>query len=84
MNFLNATASLVFLSTLSVRRATAEGLMSAADKKFLSTLSVRRATLADQGLAAHFIISIHALREESDGRKEKGRHPVRYFYPRSP
>ena len=34
--------------------------------KFQSTLSVRRATLDDAGVVAAGIISIHALRKESD------------------
>ena len=36
------------------------------DDEFQSTLSVRRATLAKSLSASDFIISIHALREESD------------------
>ena len=55
-----------FQSTLSVRRATARqgaGVMSSA---FQSTLSVRRATILFHRRITHVIISIHALREESD------------------
>ena len=56
-----------FLSTLSLRRATAA--FDAAWRKnngFLSTLSLRRATQA-AGLSANaYMISIHALLAESD------------------
>ena len=59
--------TLTFQSTLSVRRATAAWLIrKRLILRFQSTLSVRRATVFH---VAHFItivISIHALREESD------------------
>jgi len=55
-----------FLSTLSVRRATANGLAWLADWLFLSTLSVRRATARCLLVPSLHGISIHALREESD------------------
>ena len=52
--------------------------------KFLSTPSARRATLLSTARVLWISISIHALREEGDGR-----HPVLccfgyYFYPRPP
>ena len=55
-----------FQSTLSVRRATRpiESMTSAVI--FQSTLSVRRATLFVEFRPVRFVISIHALREESD------------------
>ena len=55
-----------FLSTLSLRRATAVSSPRRVVSKFLSTLSLRRATHAL--LQGHFIvtISIHALLAESD------------------
>jgi len=57
-----------FLSTLSVRRATHSLSTTCCSAVFLSTLSVRRATRnIDSGLKA-IVISIHALREESDPR----------------
>ena len=51
---------------------------------FLSTPSARRATYDDDHVPTQDTISIHALREEGDGR-----HPVLccfgyYFYPRPP
>ena len=55
-----------FQSTLSVRRATAARPVVCSHEKFQSTLSVRRATVAygvDEDVR---VISIHALRKESD------------------
>ena len=57
----------VFLSTLSVRRATEGDILTQAEiLAFLSTLSVRRATLSFAPYTPASSISIHALREESD------------------
>ena len=57
----------LFLSTLSVRRATpSAGHRRQLLSTFLSTLSVRRATALRWHLFAPARISIHALREESD------------------
>ena len=70
-------ARYIFLSTLSLRRATLPpDPLALAILKFLSTLSLRRAT-ADQQAGLHYQhISIHALLAESDagrcGRKEQG------------
>ena len=81
----NKTAFSVFLSTLSLRRATVcfAGAASA-PYKFLSTLSLRRATGGGVLFCAPGHISIHALLAESD----MGRCPhsplVWHFYPRSP
>ena len=56
-----------FLSTLSLRRATAIVLILAATQRiFLSTLSLRRATILTGGLLRIPAISIHALLAESD------------------
>ena len=57
-----------FLSTLSVRRATYAQKRPSSVKPFLSTLSVRRATLAEHAAQIAKLISIHALREESDSK----------------
>ena len=65
-------AARLFLSTLSLRRAT--GTESARDrpKEFLSTLSLRRATLATWQSDYLYRISIHALLAESDLRVVRG------------
>ena len=60
----------IFLSTLSLRRATAK---CASDERrtmtFLSTLSLRRATAQHFSTLHNIFISIHALLAESDARK---------------
>ena len=68
-----------FLSTLSLRRATAFRQALADVLVFLSTLSLRRATLQPRPL--HFCagISIHALLAESDLFHKPPRHPARRF-----
>ena len=75
----------IFLSTLSLRRATLQNWRKPhGQKTFLSTLSLRRATLPLCALAVHADISIHALLAESDWRFF-GLRPCRTdFYPRSP
>ena len=55
-----------FQSTLSVRRATLTLQITRWKNTFQSTLSVRRATLIHTIDQTHIIISIHALRKESD------------------
>ena len=56
-----------FLSTLSLRRATAtKSVQGANNQRFLSTLSLRRATISDAPSSAPYAISIHALLAESD------------------
>ena len=59
--------SYIFLSTLSLRRATFGKNKNAAEsQKFLSTLSLRRATLCNCLYPMRAFISIHALLAESD------------------
>ena len=68
MTLVLACAIIAFLSTLSLRRATALFLPEL--KKlllFLSTLSLRRATCPLRQLQFALRISIHALLAESDG-----------------
>ena len=57
---------LLFQSTLSMRRATEAQSAVAAQAAFQSTLSMRRATTSWVDSDKLFIISIHALHEESD------------------
>ena len=64
-------AGLVFLSTLSLRRATHDSQGLGQTVQFLSTLSLRRATSAARQFGYFFSISIHALLAESDGTKKK-------------
>ena len=58
--------SILFLSTLSLRRATFFQNQFFIHNLFLSTLSLRRATTEAQSLAVTTVISIHALLAESD------------------
>ena len=79
------TLAVQFLSTPSARRATAaSACFSVIVTEFLSTPSARRATAPALFHLPPLPISIHALREESDGavRKQKGHR--RNFYPRPP
>ena len=75
----------LFLSTLSLRRATA---FLPADRmshqEFLSTLSLRRATTFSAELAKRGEISIHALLAESDSSSWSATATSQHFYPRSP
>ena len=77
-------ANTLFQSTLSVRRATPFAMFWPISSLFQSTLSVRRAT----GCHSHFltknIISIHALRKESDLPPLPSRCMPEHFNPRSP
>ena len=67
-NSSNELVCTVFLSTLSLRRATSGHLHTGAlHKVFLSTLSLRRATLHLTFRRTDIQISIHALLAESDG-----------------
>ena len=59
-------AILLFLSTLSLRRATSPHRPAPASVRFLSTLSLRRATVRIVYTTGQFNISIHALLAESD------------------
>ena len=56
----------IFLSTLSLRRATFVQALKLIACQFLSTLSLRRATQIKQTCRAETSISIHALLAESD------------------
>ena len=73
-----------FLSTLSLRRATACSKYAKYGWVFLSTLSLRRATNTGLVVMVPLTISIHALLAESDLRGCPVWSPRRYFYPRSP
>ena len=59
--------TLLFLSTLSLRRATTSGATYLIFLAFLSTLSLRRATEQQLWQNINTYISIHALLAESDG-----------------
>ena len=63
---LDAGLAMEFQSTLSVRRATHDGHSTVGGSIFQSTLSVRRATPEHPEGHARNMISIHALRKESD------------------
>ena len=59
---------ILFLSTLSLRRATFKLKIMYRAFRFLSTLSLRRATITGLGVGVYLeTISIHALLAESDG-----------------
>ena len=75
----------IFLSTLSLRRATEQNTtQQTKTKAFLSTLSLRRATCSKPAEQTKTLISIHALLAESDcGCSGRCRYWA-YFYPRSP
>ena len=51
---------------------------------FLSTPSARRATWSTASAGRAMLISIHALREESDQRPARSAAITTYFYPRPP
>ena len=74
----------IFLSTLSLRRATYRPGCRAAAAKFLSTLSLRRATAVLVLELVQPVISIHALLAESDTFGPARLASGAYFYPRSP
>ena len=74
----------VFLSTLSLRRATRYGRPIDVQLVFLSTLSLRRATVTVLGVQHRIGISIHALLAESDPARRKHDPKRNNFYPRSP
>ena len=54
------------------------------DTIFQSTLSMRRATIPNYLISSDFVISIHALHEESDQEKPERGGPPTDFNPRSP
>ena len=68
MDTLILANAMLFLSTLSLRRATGKVNVVEPGLAFLSTLSLRRATSA--GCSCHSVrpISIHALLAESDSK----------------
>ena len=74
----------LFLSTLSLRRATIINRNSNFNQKFLSTLSLRRATYLINTYHRIFGISIHALLAESDVKIMIVSSGLKHFYPRSP
>ena len=74
----------VFLSTLSLRRATRAENHASSQQEFLSTLSLRRATAHYDNYNLHCAISIHALLAESDHQSRAVSHQTAHFYPRSP
>ena len=74
-----------FLSTLSLRRATAHLPGRFTRSAFLSTLSLRRATTqCRQPQPRRLFISIHALLAESDFSDLVIASDIIHFYPRSP
>ncbi len=75
---------LVFLSTLSLRRATVIDHSAHPHKSFLSTLSLRRATILSKPVRQILMISIHALLAESDVYFGVACVAAPDFYPRSP
>ena len=78
-------ATLEFLSTLSLRRATFPGSHLVRNSQFLSTLSLRRATkVRYPWTPLTSIISIHALLAESDRQCTLYGRVRTNFYPRSP
>ena len=74
----------LFLSTLSLRRATVFILYPDSAPTFLSTLSLRRATFLPLHTRQRTQISIHALLAESDKIRQTPQRPAHHFYPRSP
>ena len=74
----------IFLSTLSLRRATYGWSWYDDFTEFLSTLSLRRATRVRAHSAGFNIISIHALLAESDQPPHRHDCHQSHFYPRSP
>ena len=78
------TSGLIFLSTLSLRRATKVMEIGVRCPIFLSTLSLRRATGDRFPVVDVLPISIHALLAESDRAIISNSNSVLDFYPRSP
>ncbi len=76
--------SSVFLSTLSLRRATKVEPDGGGVQGFLSTLSLRRATQTMPASSIIKTISIHALLAESDPEQIDTAKRWLNFYPRSP
>ena len=76
--------ALLFLSTLSLRRATRGWTLNINGPIFLSTLSLRRATDTPLTSIPKPGISIHALLAESDHCDTLSALTPKHFYPRSP
>ena len=74
----------IFLSTLSLRRATPTQQRKTKTNEFLSTLSLRRATYGALKHVHQTEISIHALLAESDLPATRPARKLLNFYPRSP
>ena len=74
----------LFLSTLSLRRATGHAVNLHPKTGFLSTLSLRRATRCRAASSAAWTISIHALLAERDDASKDVIKTTTNFYPRSP
>ena len=68
MDTLILADAVLFLSTLSLRRATPAEHHASTQQEFLSTLSLRRATNGHETAPYRVGISIHALLAESDPR----------------
>ena len=83
-DLLNSFGKIIFLSTLSLRRATLGRGVVVRRTLFLSTLSLRRATSVLWVIHAKSRISIHALLAESDFGKSTYHVFGINFYPRSP
>ena len=69
----------LFLSTLSLRRATTARSLFSIVIPFLSTLSLRRATINSRANNVKRNISIHALLAESDRHPKMSDHPHNTF-----
>ena len=84
MDTLILADTMLFLSTLSLRRATRLLKNRQREIVFLSTLSLRRATARRDSRQQPAGISIHALLAESDTVPGGGHIGKANFYPRSP
>ena len=85
MDTLILANAVLFLSTLSLRRATREPTaLRTPHHRFLSTLSLRRATKSTRQIKQTYRISIHALLAESDQSAPRFTPTTSNFYPRSP
>ena len=73
-----------FQSTLSVKRVTVSSGANVKAIQFQSTLSVRRVTDRLDYRRTKILISIHALRKESDISDTNNVRNKKYFNPRSP
>ena len=83
--YIQAGTGILFLSTLSLRRATFSLSLEGHKKLFLSTLSLRRATpVESRSNILITSVSIHALLAESDRYSLRHSTPSGHFYPRSP